>query len=139
MGYPLTSPSDYTGIIAISTNKYTKKDLEAYILTYEQDILESLLGCDMAAELIVDLDVDNQPQDPKFIDIFNPFCVDDKGGFFIHGYPWFYDYHPNYDGWGCRIQWKSKGILELLKYQVFFYFTRDQQVVNSVVGNVKNV
>lgn len=138
MGYPLTQPEDYIGIIAISTNKYTRKDLESYIATYEQDILESLLGCDMAAELIADLDGDNLPVSPKFQEIFDAFCIDDSTDiWFVNQHAYLYNYNPLYCGYGCKVQWKSKGILELLRYQIFFYYTRDQQVNNTITGNVK--
>lgn len=139
MGYPLTAPDDYKGLIAISTNKYTRSDLENYILTYEQTILQDLLGCDMEADFIADLDVNNSPQDAKFIDIFNAFAIDDDSiPLFINHHCCYYDYNPNYTGYGCKVQWKSKGILELLRYLIFFYYTRDQSVVNTVTGNVKN-
>lgn len=139
MGYPLTTPDDYKGLIAVSTNKYDRGDLEAYILMYEQELLQDLLGCDMEAEMIADLDVDNLPQDVKFQKIFNPFCIDDNADLgFMYQYGWFYDYHPNYNGYGCVVQWRSKGILDYLRFQIYFMYTRDQQVKNTVTGNVKN-
>ena len=139
MGYPLTTPDDYIGQIAISTNQYDGKDLELFITDYEEDILEALLGCQMAKDLIADLDVDNNPVSDKFKVIWDKFCIDDPcGTSFMHGFPYFYDYHIGYPNYKHNLTWKSEGILHILRYQIYFYYTRDQAIKNTVTGNVKN-
>ena len=105
MGYPLTSPSDYTGVIAISTNQYSVKDLELFIATYEQEILQDLLGCDMSAELIADLDGNNEPVDVKFQEIWDAFCIDDSPSIsFMCDYGQFYNM-INYPKKMIKINW----------------------------------
>ena len=118
MGYPITIAEDYAGVTAITSNKYDVKQLEAYILTYEKCILQDLLGCEMESELIADLDANNEPISDKFKLIFNEFCKK------IYS--------------DCSGKLNSSGIKELLIYQLFFLYTRDQQIKNTVVGNVKN-
>lgn len=131
MGYPLTYPEDYSGEINISQNQYDKKDLEWYINEYEESILQSILGCEMSNELILDLDSNNEPQQDKFIAIWDKFCIDDKecnDFFYDNYYPWF----------NKNKVWKSEGILSLIKYQIYFFYTRDQPNKNTITGNVKN-
>jgi len=139
MPLPLTLPSDYTGQIAITSNKYDKSELELYIARYEQEILEDLLGCDMATAFIADLDGSNYPIDVKFQELFDAFCIDESPGINnVYDYGEFYHYHPRYTGHGCKIQWRSRGILELLRYMVYLSYNRDQKVRNTSTGNVVN-
>jgi hypothetical protein len=137
MALPITEPTDYVGEVKISSNQYDEKDLLLYIQRYEREVLESLLGCELADEFINDLDVDNNSTEQRFIDINGPFCIDDNlNTGFMCCYSYFYEY--NYTGHGCRIQWRSRGIKELLKSMIYFYYTRDQKVKNTITGNVVN-
>lgn len=139
MALPLTQPSDYTGEIHISSNKYDKKELESYIARYELEILQDLLGCDLAAAFIADLDGNNDPVDIKFTEIFDAFCIDDDTSIsFLYEHQHFYSFHPRFTSRGCNIQWKSRGILELLRYFVYLSYNRDQKIRNTSTGNVIN-
>ena len=142
MGYPILTASDFHGVgsTSISNNQYDIAELEAYIADNEEELLCQLLGCTFAAELIADLDGNNYPQDVKFQKIWDEFCVDDDiYSNCLFDFPEFYAYHSGYYGFGCkRVQWKSKGIKEFLKSQIYFLYTRNQSIKNTVTGNVQN-
>jgi hypothetical protein len=137
MALPITQPTDYIGEVKISSNQYDEKDLLLYIERYEREILEELLGCDLATAFIADLDADNNSTEQRFIDINAPFCIDDNlTTSFLNAYYWFYE--DIYRGYNFKIQWRSRGIKELLKSLVYFHYTRDQKVKNTITGNVVN-
>jgi len=138
MSLPITQPTDYIGEVKISSNQYDEKDLLLYIERYEREILEELLGCTLADEFINDFDnVAGTPTEQRFIEIYEPFCIDDNlNTNFMCCYPNFYEY--TYTGYNCKIQWRSRGIKELLKSMVYFHYTRDQKVKNTITGNVVN-
>lgn len=139
MALPITKPTDYIGEVKISSNQYDEKDLLLYIQRYEQEILEELLGCDLSAAFIADLDADNNSTEQRFIDINAPFCIDDNlNTYFLYEYPYFYECNNQYTGYKCKLQWRSRGIKELLKSLVYFHYVRDQKVKNTVTGNVVN-
>jgi hypothetical protein len=139
MALPITQPEDFIGEVKISSNKYDEKDLMLYIQRYEQEILEELLGCDLATAFIADLDADNNPTEQRFINIMNPFCIDDNMSVgFLWDYAYFYECRNDYTGYKCKIQWRSRGIRELLKSMIYFKYVRDQKVKNTVTGNVVN-
>ena len=117
MGYPILKTSDFVGFFDVSQNKFTKVDLEAYILKYEHQYLEEMLGCDLAALLIADLDiVTNIPITQRFLDIWNSFCD---------------------DTFRCTcLFYRSTGIKDMLKSFVYFHFVRDQFQKNTIAGNV---
>lgn len=117
MGYPILKTSDFIGFHDISQNKFTKVDLEAYILKCEKSSLEEMLGCELAALLIADLDVNNNPQTPRFITIWNSFCE---------------------DTFRCNcLFYKSEGIKEMLKGFIYYNYVKNQPEKNTIAGNVE--
>ena len=135
---PITQPTDYIGEVKISSNQYDEKDLLLYIERYEREVLEELLGCELAEAFITDFDnVLGTPTEQRFIEIYEPFCIDDNlSTNFMCCYPYFYEY--NYTGINCKIQWRSRGIKELLKSMIYFRYVRDQKVKNTITGVVVN-
>ena len=107
MALPITQPTDYIGEVKISSNQYGEKDLLLYIERYEREILEELLGCDLAEAFINDFDnVLGAPTEQRFIDIYESFCIDDNlTTSFLCEYYWFYD--DIYRGYNHKIQWRS--------------------------------
>jgi len=114
MGLPITNISDFrVGRYALPQNQDSIKQLDAFIGEYENDLLDELLGCELASLFIADLDVDNVPASPRFVAIMDKFCQD-------MGL--------------CRVQLKSLGIKEMLKGFVYFYYGRSLTDVLTTVG-----
>lgn len=118
MGYPILKTSDFTGFYDISQNKFTKNELEAYILMFEKQYLEEMLGCELAGLLIADLDpITNEPVTQRFIDIWNSFCD---------------------DTFRCNcLFYSSAGIKDMLKGFIYFHYVNSQQQKNTIAGNVQ--
>ena len=131
MGYPITIPANYDGEVKLSQNQYSESDIKKYITEYEQEYLEDMLGCELAEELIADLDVDNNPVDPKFTAIWDRFCIN------FTGVPIHLHWHYT-DYYGCRRLVRSKGIEEMLQNFVYFHYGREQKEKNTPAGQVKN-
>lgn len=117
MALPITQISDFeAGRFALPRNPDLMKQLDAFIDENEECVLDDLLGCELAALFIADLDVDNIPQTQRFIDIMNKFCVDvNECGHII----------------------KSNGIKQMLKGFVYFYFGRSLSDILSTVGAIR--
>lgn len=116
MGFPLTNTNDYkTGRFALPVNKINIKDLMSDISDRECEILECLLGVDLAALLIEDLDSENVPQTDRFIKIWNKFQEEIK----------------------CRGKIRSRGILDMIKSFVFFYNGRRRTNCLTIAGSKK--
>jgi len=110
--------SDFVGKYKIAKDKYSKPLIEAYINEYETRYLTQLLGCDLYDAFVDSLNTDDvpAPQENRFIDIYNKFCVEDS----------------------CGEIYSSDGIVEMLKGFVYYHFLLDQKFKNSVNGNVVN-
>ena len=109
--------SDFaSGEYCISTNRHDN-DLAEYITTYEKHFLLRLLGAELYGLFIADLTAPTPqvPQTQRFIDIFDPFEIDDNSCLHI-----------------------SEGIKEMLKQFVYFYYNRDKAFYNSASGFVRN-
>lgn len=111
--------SDFKGRTKIASDKFTKLDLQDYLDEFEVIYLQDLLGCDLYTDFAIDFAIDGtKPTDPKFTEIWEPFCIDDGIS-------------------GCDIQ-RSDGINKMLTFFLFFEFTRDQPVKNNIGGNRVN-
>ena len=117
-------PSDFTGLVAQSKNEFTEPKIQLYIDEYEPEYLQDLLGCamydDFVADLLPTLAVPTSvPQDPKFLAIFNPFCIDTDTNCYNN-------------------KEVSKGIKEMLKLFIFWEYARDNQQEFAITGATKN-
>ena len=116
MGYPLTNSEDYkVGRFALPLNKINLKDLISDINDKEEDLLECLLGVDLADLLIQDLDSNNNPQTDRFIAIWNKFQIERN----------------------CYPKTRSRGILDMIKSFVFFYNGRRRTNCLTIAGAKK--
>lgn len=112
--------SDFaTGEILISQSNDSEQNLEVYIDTQELEILQELFGKTLYDLFIADLDVNNEPQTQRFIDVFDPF----------------YDDSDVVAGWCCGSS-RSEGIKKMLKRFIYFQFTRDQEFIATSTGTV---
>ncbi len=90
-------------------------DIQPYLDKYEKKYLVKLLGAELYDLFIADL-VSGVPQTARFVNIFNPFNIDD----------------------GCRIR-TSEGMKAMIIQLVYFYIVRDLAVKKSTVGVGFNV
>jgi hypothetical protein len=112
--------SDFTtGEILISQSSDSEQDLEAYIDTQELEVLQELFGLDLYNLFIADLDVNNNPQDARFIAVFDAF----------------YDDSDVVAGWCCGAR-RSEGIKKMLMRFIYFEFTRNQEFIATSTGTV---
>lgn len=130
----LTKPSDYKGTVNIAQDKYDRAALQDYLDELESSYLEDLLGCDLYALFVADLDVNNVPQTARFLTIYNKFCFDIDNCCFIDQL-WLFNYTNYYCNNG---QNKSRGMVEMLKGFLYFDYIRDQQITNSSIGANKS-
>jgi len=117
MALPITKISDFeAGRFRLPLNPDLIKQLDAFIDENEECYLEDLLGCELATLFIADLDVDNIPQTPRFVQIMDKFCEDVNE---------------------CGYRIKSAGIKEMLKGFIYFYYGRSLTSILSSVGSIK--
>lgn len=110
--------SDFKGKTKVAKDKFTKVDLQECLDELEVTLLQDLLGCELFEEFATDFAITGTgPTDPKFVEIWEPFCIDNS-------FP-------------CR-QRRSEGILKMLSLLIFFHYTRDQPVKNTIGGNTVN-
>lgn len=65
--------ADFIDKFELSTGMYSNTKIQDYIDRYEEQYLIQLLGVELYNQFIADLDIDNIPQDVKFLKIFEPF------------------------------------------------------------------
>lgn len=109
----LTNISDYIGYFALAKNTHTNDDLQAYIDRFEDQALKMLLQCEYD-NFIADL-VDGVPQSAKWLNIYDSFYECDS----------------------CGIDYESKGLLDLIKSFVFYNYSIESNVTNTILGTVK--
>ncbi len=103
--------TDFTGEYYIAQDCYT--DLTDYIVKYERYYLLRLFGAELYKLFIADL-VDGIPQTSRFIDIYQPFALDDD--------------HCLRD---------SEGIKAMLKEFVYYHILLEQPNIKTTTGTVK--
>ena len=109
----ITKISDYIGYFALAKNQHTDDSLQAYIDRFEEQALRMLFQCEYD-NFIADL-VDGVPQSAKWLDVYNKF------------------YECGY----CGINYESKGLLDLIKSFVFYNYSIESNVTNTILGTVK--
>jgi hypothetical protein len=108
------TPQDFTGKYELHTGIYDQQKLQDYINKYEKRYLIELFGATLFDDFIADLDVNNAPESPNFIQIFDEF-------------------HQNVNLYHLLI---SEGILEMLKGFIYFEYSKDQMNQQTPFGNV---
>lgn len=108
------TPQDFTGKHELHTGLYDQSKLQDYIDRYEKKYLIEMFGATLFDDFIADLDVNNVPQSPNFIQIFG-------------------DFHLNVSLHELLI---SEGILEMLKGFIYFEYSKDQMNQQTPFGNV---
>jgi len=112
--------SDFeTGKLKISTTIYSSDDLQSIIDEVEIDVLNSLLGCELADLFRANWDSLPLPPtglNPVYLKLYEAFCEDDKV---------------------CKKQVVSKGIKAMMMGFIYFEFVRNQSFTNRTTGQKK--
>lgn len=110
--------SDFVGKYKIAKDCYSKPELEKYIDKYEKRYLQDMLGCKLYDAFVASLNDDDspKPQENRFIDIFEEFCVEDV----------------------CGVMYRSEGMLDMLKGFVYYHYVLDQKFKNTSAGTTVN-
>ena len=111
-------PSDFVGKYKLSTGTFSVNKLNDYIARYELKYSRELLGVTLYNEFLTDLDVNNVPQSPNFLKIYDAFALDTE---FIGN---------------ARIL-QSEGFKEMLKGFIYFEYSKDLINEQTPYGNVK--
>jgi hypothetical protein len=132
----LSSTNFESGKYKISQNSYTTDDLTTYISKYESRYLIKLLGSDLY-DLFIDSLISNIPTN-VYLTLYSAFHADNLNSSMV----WFPigGGKPDYsDATNCNLPKIiiSEGILEMLKGFIFFEYTRDQSIKNTIAGNVQ--
>jgi hypothetical protein len=109
----IVSTTDFKGINAIATDSYTEAELDLVIDIYEQQLIYSLLGVELATTFIANLS-SGVPTNPDYLAFYNA---------------WYKEIN------GCQVI--SKGIKEMLIEWIFFYYVRTQSQTNTIQGNTQ--
>lgn len=113
MSVKIIQESDFVGDVEIPVGEWTEDKLNLYIDQVEEDILTSLLGWTLYQELESNLNV--HPLPAKWANLID-------GDTYTSG----------------EITFKFKGLTEMLKHFVFFYYMRDNEMENTQIGVVIN-
>jgi hypothetical protein len=105
---------DFINKFEVTTGLYQNDKIQSYLDRYEDEYLVKMLGVELYDLFIADLDVNNEPQDIKFTNLFDPF---------------------NYqEGFSLLI---SRGIKDMLLGFLYFEYMKDLATQTTSVGVVK--
>lgn len=121
----ILSIQDFNGKYALHTGMYDHSKLQNYIDIYEPRYLKQLFGVDLYNQFESDL-LNNVPQSPNFLKIFNAFSEDLGFNFYT---PYGFEVANN--------QLDSEGILQMLKGFIYFEYSKDLVNQMTPYGNVK--
>jgi len=106
--------SEFVGKYALNLNQYNIDKIDSYIEKYEKYYFSNMLGAELYALFIADLDVNNVPQTTIYENIFNSFIR---------------DYNSTVS--------TSNGIKEMLLGFIFYHITSDMVVNQTSIGGTK--
>jgi len=123
----ILSPSDFVGKYELHTGIYVQSKLQNYIDIYEPMYLKHLFGIDLYNQFAGDL-LNNVPQSPNFLAVFNPLSED-------LGYSFYWGNSFN----NVNTMIISQGIKEMLKGFIYFEYAKDLNNQMTPYGNVKPI
>ena len=106
--------SEFVGKYALNLNQYNIDKIDLYIEKYEKYYLSHMLGAELYALFMADLDVNNEPQTPIYENIFNSFIRDCNSTVSI-----------------------SNGIKEMLLGFIYYEISSDLIVNQTSIGGTK--
>jgi hypothetical protein len=123
----ILSPSDFAGKYELHTGMYVQSKLINYIDIYEPMYLKQLFGVDFYNQFAGDL-LNNIPQSPNFLTVFNPLSQDLGNSFYTNnGFSY------------VNSMILSEGIKEMLKGFIYFEYAKDLNNQMTPYGNVKPI
>lgn len=116
MGNPIVKIPDFIGSVAIQQDDDTTAIFNAVRDEYADKFIREMLGVVLGNLFLADINVSGVPVTPRFLTIFNP-IQEDFGGSVI----------------------ESKGVKDMLKNIIFYYFARQNNTKITLSGNVTAV
>lgn len=111
MPLPITTYKDYEkGRYKCPFSSITLVDFTDYINSTERQVLDELLGCELATAFVADL-TNGQPSEQRFINLFQPICLS-----------------------FCGTQYRSEGVKEMIQGFVFWGYTRELETCATMQG-----
>lgn len=123
----IISVQDFIGKYELHKGMFVQSKLQNYIDIYVPRYLKQLLGVDFYNQFVGDL-LNDVPQSPNFLDIFNPIS-EDLG----------YSFYTEYGMQVSNSMILSDGMKEMLKGFVYFEYAKDLYNQMTPYGNVKPV
>lgn len=117
---------DYIGEFQLQIDNQTTARFNAIRDNHTNDYIYQLLGAELGALYIADLDANGVPSEARFLALYNAFQEDLSNGFY------FWDSY--YSG---MVQ--SKGMKFFIKGIIWWYFARANNVRISLAGNKSSV
>jgi len=109
--------ADLKAQTSVAKDIYTVNPLQDYLDKFEVIYLQDLMGCDLYNAFAADFAIlGNAPTDPKFVEIWEPICMDNKPGII-----------------------RTDGIKAMLALFIYCEWLRDQETKNNISGPQKNV
>jgi len=118
----LNIETDFTGTAQLQFDTQTEAKFDVIRDERESTYIYQLLGAELGALFIADLDANGVPVTVRFLDIYNAFA-EDIGTTTFYNWP------------GIDTIAESKGIKYFLKNIIWFYFARNNQMLVSAGGN----
>jgi hypothetical protein len=123
----IISVQDFVGKYELHKGMFVQSKLQNYIDIYVPRYLKQLLGVDFYNQFVSDL-LNDVPQSPNFLDIFNPIS-EDLG----------YSFYTEYGMQVSNSMILSDGMIEMLKGFIYFEYAKDLYNQMTPYGNVKPV
>lgn len=108
----ITEISDYYGEVQLQADRFTTANFNSIRDEYEATYIRKLLGATLGNAFLDDLDASGVPTTARFTAIYDAFQFDDSG-FLV----------------------QSKGIKEMIKGIIWFYYTRNNTQDTTLGGN----
>lgn len=110
----LITINDFTGEFATPVDKFTEpNEITPYIEDHQFDLIYEIMGAELGALFIADLDVSGIPQTQRFEDLYNAFVEDDNS---------------------CLV--KSEGIKEMVKAYLYAKLATNNNINFNMAANV---
>ena len=114
MSQAIVTISDFAiGTVILQKDNQTEDQLDAIVDEYQDDYIYKLLGAELGALFLADLNGSGVPASARFLSIYNAFASDS----------------------GCDGVVQSKGIKFFIKNIIWFHYARQNNVSISTSGN----
>ena len=109
----LITTTEFIGSVQLQADQFTTDRITEYISQYDRDLVRTLLGQELGDLFLADYDANAGVPTGVYATIWNPLYVND-----------------------CGIEFRSKGMQFFILRQLWFYYSRDNNVRITIGGNV---